>query len=55
MSDIIWGAIGGLLIVVVFFVSVLATDPQSDLRYCEAYGAAINNYHGKDYCYVAND
>lgn len=52
MSDIIWGIIGGTLIVAVFFASVLAMEPQSDLRYCDAYGAAVNNYHGKEYCYA---
>lgn len=47
----------GLLLAISFISaasSALETESQwREARYCDLYGAEINDYYGEDYCYVA--
>lgn len=53
MYEFIWGSIAGVLFMAALLFALMKTPVMDDTQYCAAYGAAVNDYHGKDYCYVA--
>lgn len=54
-----WGVflIAVMLIATLFVVAgadaVIEERDLREARYCDVYGAEINGYYGKDYCYVS--